>query len=56
MLLSDTHQRHAEITMIGISNIKKLQLRMYLYPTIAVYLVITDDHLSTRGLPRRFLE
>ena len=42
LLLSDTHQR---ITMIGINNIKKLQLRIYLYPSIAVCLVITDDHL-----------
>ena len=56
LLLSDTHQRHAEITMmIGINNIKKLQLQIYLYPSIAVCLVITDDHMPPWGLSRGFL-
>ena len=55
LLLSDTHQRHAEITMIGINNIKKLQLLIYLYPSIAVCLVITDDHLCISRLLRGLL-
>ena len=57
-LFSDTQQRHARITRIGINNIKTeyFQLWIYLYSRFVAHLVITDDDSAPGRLFRRLLQ